>query len=417
MEIQEVFTPRSSAINSQMYVDRPELEKSLSRAFARNFHTLLYGESGNGKSWLYKRVLQKQDIPFQIVNLSSVARNQGSTIAKEIFDVISPLDFYEKTSFSETKQAEASAYFAKGSLSHTNNFTLNPEDYLLKSFKLFESKFPNQKKIIVLDNLEAIFKNKNLMSELANIILLLDDDRYSKYQVYFLIVGTPNGVLQYFRETENTESVSNRIKEIEEVGNLSFEQVQTIIKNGLNLLGFCIEESDFTYLINHIFKVTLGIAQRVQEYGELLAYSIKDNNDVYEEKLINDIDYEWLKESLRECYQQVENNLNSRNTEIARRNQVIYCISKIETHQFDSNDIDSLIRQEFAETLPETNMGISSILSTLSEGNSPLLIKNEKVNTYSIKDPRFLMCIRVMLTKDPSNNKVKKINFSQRGLI
>lgn len=255
------------------------------------------------------------------------------------------------------------------------------------------------------------------MNELANIILLLDDDRYSKYQVYFLIVGTPNGVLQYFRETENTESVSNRIKEIEEVGNLSFEQVQTIIKNGLNLLGFYIEESDFTYLINHIFEVTLGIAQRVQEYGELLAYSIKDNNNVYEEKLINDIDYEWLKESLRECYQQVENNLNSRNTEIARRNQVIYCISKIETHQFDSNDIDSLIRQEFAETLPETNMGISSILSTLSEGNSPLLIKNEKVNTYSIKDPRFLMCIRVMLTKDPSNNKVKKINFSQRGLI
>lgn len=50
MEIQEVFTPRSSAINSQMYVDRPKLEKSLSRAFARNFHTLLYGESGNGKS-------------------------------------------------------------------------------------------------------------------------------------------------------------------------------------------------------------------------------------------------------------------------------------------------------------------------------------------------------------------------------
>ena len=50
------------------------------------------------------------------------------------------------------------------------------------------------------------------MDELANIILLLDDERYSIYKVYFLLVGTPNGVLQYFRKTKNTESVSNRIK-------------------------------------------------------------------------------------------------------------------------------------------------------------------------------------------------------------
>lgn len=415
MKINEVFTPRSSTINLQMYVARPDLEKSLTRAFERNYHTLISGESGNGKSWLYKKVLQTLGIPYHIVNFSSVARNYGG-ISKEILNVIAPLDFYEKTSFSDTKQAEASIPIAKGGLSHTNNYTVNSENNLLKAFKLFEKQFPNQKKIIVLDNLEAIFNNKDLMTELANIILLLDDERYSQYRVYFLIVGTPNGVLNYFRETENTESVSNRIKEIDEVRNLDLEQVNKIIKNGLNLLKFYINPADFDVLINHIYKVTLGIAQKVQEYGELLSYEIQDNNGLYCESLIENTDHEWLKEGLKECYQQIERNLNSRNTEIKRKNQVIYCIGQIENHQFDSNDIDNLIRKEFPETLPETNMGIGNILSSLSEGDSPILTKNNDVNTYSIKDPRYLMCIRVMLIKD-ENNRVQKLNFTQKSLI
>jgi type IV secretory pathway VirB4 component len=49
----EVFTPRKSDVNSEMYVARPIHEKSLSRALKRDSHTLIFGESGNGKSWLY----------------------------------------------------------------------------------------------------------------------------------------------------------------------------------------------------------------------------------------------------------------------------------------------------------------------------------------------------------------------------
>ena len=66
------------------------------------------------------------------------------------------------------------------------------------------------KKIIVLDNLESIFSSEKLMDELADIVILLDDSRYAECNINILIVGIPNGVLHYFSQTKNVESVLNQ---------------------------------------------------------------------------------------------------------------------------------------------------------------------------------------------------------------
>jgi hypothetical protein len=118
-------------------------------------------------------------------------------------------------------------------------------------------------------------------------------------------------------------------------------------------------------------------------------------------------------QGLRQCYQVVESNLNSRATAVARKNQVIYCLAKITVHQFESSDIDALIRKEFPTTVPATNMGLGSILTDLSNGDTPLIVKNDKANTYSVKDPRYLMCIKIMLYKDSSAEQVVKKKFSR----
>jgi hypothetical protein len=47
-EISEVFTPRRSEVNADMYVQRPLHEKSLMRALQRDSHALIFGESGKG---------------------------------------------------------------------------------------------------------------------------------------------------------------------------------------------------------------------------------------------------------------------------------------------------------------------------------------------------------------------------------
>jgi hypothetical protein len=49
-KINEVFTPRRTEVNREIYVDRLGLEKSLIRALDGSLHAIIFGESGSGKS-------------------------------------------------------------------------------------------------------------------------------------------------------------------------------------------------------------------------------------------------------------------------------------------------------------------------------------------------------------------------------
>lgn len=408
--INEVFTPRKSDVNSNMYVHRPAHEKSLSRALRRDSHTLIFGESGNGKSWLYKKVLESEGINYVVANCANASRN--GSLTQEICKAIISPGTVNKLGFSEEKAAEINAYFAKGGLKHVGNYEIEADEPLLRAFKVF-NEANSGKKIIVLDNLESIFSSSDLMDELADIVILLDDSRYSECNVNILIVGIPNGVLQYFSQTKNVESVANRIIEIQKVDGLDSGQVMELIRKGFSQLRIPITGNTLISLSNHVHDISLGIAQRVHEYCEALAYEIEENNWNYDVSLLERADHEWLMQGLRQCYQVVEGHLNSRATAVARRNQVIYCLAKISSHQFESADIDAFIRKEFPTTVPATNMGLGSILTDLSSGSSPLIVKNENANTYSIKDPRYLMCIKIMLYKDSSAEQVVKKRFSR----
>lgn len=409
-DVTEVFTPRMSEVNSTMYVHRPLHEKMLTRAVKRNSHTLIFGDSGNGKSWLYKSVLDDIKVPYVIANCANASR-MGS-LTKEICNTLIEPGTVKKLGFSEEKAAEIGAYFLKGGLKHTGNYEVSSDEPLLEAFKLFHDARPD-KKILVLDNLESIFQSNDIMTELADIIILLDDSRYSACNINMLIVGIPNGVLQYFRETKNAESVANRVTEINKVSGLDSGQVQSIVSKGFYQLKVALTGSSLKEIADHVWHVTLGTAQRVHEYCEILAYEIDDNGWRYDSRLLKKADKVWLSQGLRHSYQVVEGHLNSRETSVARRNQVIFCISKIRVHQFDSNVIDKQIRKEFPDTIPETNMGVGAILNDLSKGESPLLNKNSKANTFSVRDPRYLMCIRLMLYRDPNTSKVIKRNFSR----
>lgn len=411
--ISEVFTPRSRELNPEMYVPRPRLEKDLARSFSRHTHTLLFGESGNGKTWLFKRALTESNFPYIAVNCANASRLKSLTA--EICGCIIEPGTAIKMKFNEEKMAELSAYIAKGGLKHTGMYDVTQEEPLLRAFKLFADSGASgqaQKKIIVLDNLESIFNNDELMSELADLIILLDDSRYAECNINFLIVGVPNGVLQYFRETKNSESVANRISEIRKVDGLDSGQVQQILRKGFAQLEISMTGPEFVEVSNHIWSITLGIAQRVHEYCEALAHAIEDNQWRYSPELLDIADEDWLVTGLRQCYSVIEGHLNSRDTTVARRNQVIYCIAQASGHQFDLNDIDRVVRAEFPSTVAN-NMGIGNILSELASGGSPLISKNDRSGSYSIRDPRYLMCIKVMLRKDSTSSKVTKRKFTR----
>jgi ABC-type Mn2+/Zn2+ transport system ATPase subunit len=85
-----------------MYVDRPAHEKDLSRALKRDSHTLVFGESGNGKSWLYKKVLETESINYVVANCANASRI--GSITQEICNAIISPGTVKKLGYSEERQ-------------------------------------------------------------------------------------------------------------------------------------------------------------------------------------------------------------------------------------------------------------------------------------------------------------------------
>lgn len=70
--------------------------------------------------------------------------------------------------------------------------------------------------------------------------------------------------------------------------------------------------------------------------------------------------------------------------------------------------VEATVRDEFPESTYNVGLAVGQTMSELSEGDAPLLRKAPKGYTYRFADPRYLMCIRAMLRKNLSDERVTK---------
>lgn len=410
MKISEVFTPRTTTVNLKTYVPRVSLEIALARSIQGSLHSVLYGESGNGKSWLYKKVFAQYGFHYKVANCANASRSKS--IVGEIHSALLPKRHFRKIGTGEEKEANESTYISRRKISDRGRHIEADIDPLYQALSNYRKGIGNGDGIIVFENLEAIFDDAGLMNELANILLLLDDPLYGELNIKFLLVGVPNGILEYFAKTKNVESVANRLQELPKVGGLNQAMVETLVEKGFNeLLKFNLSKEAINEISSHIHHRTLGVAQRVQEYCERLSYKLEDAKNIYSRESLREADSDWLAIGLRQAYTVIESHLNSKQTTVARRNQVIYCIGHMNVHQLDSSLVSERIKLEFPSTAKESNMGVAGILSELSSSDMPLLRRNPKTKDFRIIDPRYSMCIRVMLYKHPVTSSVEKRNF------
>lgn len=344
LAVNEVFTPRKTDVNREVYVERPDLEKELRRALTGSLHTIIFGESGCGKSWLYKKVIAD----LGAYNLSANCANalRFGSLTAEIKQVIAMEVPKRLSEISEEKTASVSAVVAEGGLTSTRSYQFAELDPLLECFRFMRDAAGRRLSILVIDNLEMIFKSEELMSELASIITLLDDRRYAQYEVKLLIVGAPSGVKEYFLATQ--ASVANRLAEISEVTSLSEDQVAVLVRKGfVDLLKVEIESGTLAHWQRHIARVTMGFAQHVQEYCEQLGYIVEDASWVGVDAQLVEADGHWLKRGLSEASVLVASWMNERETKKGRRNQVLYVLGKVEKRVFSINEVETMLRKEF----------------------------------------------------------------------
>ena len=150
---EQVFTPRSAEVNPEMYVPRPTLEKALKLALRGNLHIIIHGESGTGKSWLYKKTFRDAGVQFLVANLANASR-LGS-IAAELKNLIDREGNAVKTGYEEEKSAEVSAVVARGELSHTGQYDIGQMEPFEAALRFLRNKAGGNAAVLVFDNLEA----------------------------------------------------------------------------------------------------------------------------------------------------------------------------------------------------------------------------------------------------------------------
>lgn len=249
---------------------------------------------------------------------------------------------------------------------------------------------------LVFENFESILNNEKLLEEFANIILLLDDDRYGQYDIKILIVGTPSDIMYFFSNIPSNGPLSNRVEELAEVSKFTENEVNELFSKGFKELGYEIKEHD--KLLAHINWVCDRIPQRVQEYFLILAREGKDAKLISTE-LIEACDKKWISESLSRTYSAIENIMNSRDTSIGRRNQTLYCLGLLEKNEIRVSEIEDLIRREFPTRTSNIKINPSQILSEISNAENPIIQRSPKGDAYYFVDPKFRMCLRAALIK------------------
>jgi hypothetical protein len=408
---EDVFTPRQSKVNPSMYVERPELEADLRDALTSTQHVFVHGESGTGKSWLYKKVLFDLGATMVAGNLANAAR-LGS-IENEFKNILERGGDATVTSFREKKSASADALVAKAGVEHEKTFIVGQKEPFEACCALARSRAGKQPAFIVLDNLEAVFDNTKVMDELAQLVILLDDERYSQYAVKLLIVGVPTGVRDYFNHTPNRSTVANRLYEIAEVSNLTKDQARDLVDRGLvKELGLKATPEDMTTVVAHVLWVTSRVPQRLHEYCLELARIGRKEHGVLLPSMLLDADQKWLKSSLSHSYGVVEALMNERDTKVGRRNQTIYVIGQMSESEFGLSLVEEAIRANFPKTTEGISLDCSTLLAHLASGESPVLRRTPKGDSYQFTDPKYRMCIRAMLRKDPDAGTVSKIPIS-----
>ena len=294
------------------------------------------------------------------------------------------------------------------SLGHAGQYQLGRRNPVEQCLAHVREKAGKRPACIVLENFERIVDKPALVEQIADILVMLDDDAYSSYRTKFLIVGVPGDLRRYFAEVPNLTTVANRLQELPEVTRLTVQQAGELVTRGLFVELEIQPSISVASIVSHIMWVTDRIPQQVHEYCLDLATCAIARARLVDVHAISNADQRWTRRSLLSSYTTIEAVMNSRSSRAGRRNQTLYAIGQHDGDEFKSSDIESIVRDEFPESTRDVVLNMSGVLADLSGGANAILLRTPRGDAYRVRNPKYRMCIRAMLRK--TGDKVEKID-------
>lgn len=400
LEPGEVFNPRGE-YNSEMYVKRPKYEEEFESALESDMCILIHGQSGTGKTWLTRRMLENKKVYYKVINLAN-ASNSNSIYS--CFKSLMSREHWEiRTARSEKMAAELKVPVAGAQLETTSTYE-NSIDYFMEFLKFmsYRANDKRQKRYIVFENMETILNSEQMIKEMANFITLIDDDEVAKFRTKFIIIGATKDIHEYFRKVLNVNTIDNRIFELTDVSTLTVPQTRELIVRGFNKLEISFENEQVkNKCIDEYIRITAGIPQRVHELCLIFSQIARKCVDDVGMKEIEEGKRKWIRTSLNKNYAYISRLLNIENNSDSLKSKVLYCIAQLDVLYFTSEKIECEVIQEFPEYSKEKKIRTTKVLNELCQCEPPLLSKTEDLfGEYSFVDFKCALCLRAILCKD-----------------
>lgn len=396
LQPEDVFTPRVPHVNKRIYVHRSELERALVHAIKGPKHFCIFGESGNGKSWLYKKVFSEYSVNYRTVNLSHANMNDSLLDA-----FLAKIASIEEEQVKE-RTTKTSGSFNPGGMgggvektTTTVPLDLEPVERLFRLMKGTARK-PS---ILVLDNFETIEQSENVIRQISNVVMLLDDEDYGKYHVKLCIVGVPLRLREYIAKQSNRTTILNRLVEVPEVSRMTPAEAREVLERGFEeLLGLeFLDEKERERIYKKVLWVSDRIASEVQDLGLRIATEAFSNDGVIETEIVEEVVSDWLASSYNSARITIEERLNKKGVSKAgRRSQCLYCLGLLEFEDFLVSDVTEMFHRIFPSTR-KMRISISRLLNELCQGENAPVRKIPTGEGYRFSHPKYRMAIRATL--------------------
>lgn len=400
----DVFTPRAADVNPKLYIPRPGLEEDLVEGLSESQHLVIFGESGNGKSWLYKKVFKQEKVFYEVVNLV-LASTLGS-LGSAFDDKLSRREDLEKEEYELTQSGGVKPGGVGIDFEGTWKYVKGKKEPFERLLAYLRKSAGKEKAVVVFDNFEQVADDADLCKQIANCIVLLDDPIYAGYRVKIVIVGTPVGIDEILSKNGNIQTISTRLKEIPEVERMNPTEAQLLMRRGLeDQLNLSVLGNSQVFY-DRMLSITDRIALELQGLGLRIAKEALKKDGVIDQNVLNRAVQKWAKNSIRAYCTMVSSRMNSRETKASRRNQCIYACGVTEKESFTYKDVEAKIREIFPATTAGVSLNVSGELSKLAKGDNPILKRLPTDDAYRLASPKIRMAIRTMLTVE--DEKVRK---------
>lgn len=189
---------------------------------------------------------------------------------------------------------------------------------------------------------------------------------------------------------------------------MTLEEAISLMSRGFENELKCKFSLDKTSLYKDICWKTDRIAQQIHELCLKVALEAARNDNVIDSRVLQRAEKKWLEESFSSDLGVIENLMNSIETKVGRKNQVIYSLGKVDREDFKHSDIERIVREEF-DVDEGINLNLPQMLASFAKAENPLIRRTPKNNAYRFVSPKLKMVIRAGLQLDTEHRVVKTL--------